>query len=204
DNNNNNNNNRDNESVSSFNGFEVDNSKYMSDLEINNNNNNNNNNININISSNNINFNNSYNMKSELSKMKTYDKYIDHILNDEKGKDKERNDLYFNNNCCKDNNIYLYYPYSILCNNLDLNNNILKKHLLVEHFFKYVLYDFIINYEGICKKYQMASQKIWYTVKYVHVRSKKEVIIYKRRKEKERKKCEKIFHKMTRHVMLLY
>lgn len=129
---------------------------------------------------------------------------IDHILNDEKGKDKERNDLYFNNNCCKDNNIYLYYPYSILCNNLDLNNNILKKHLLVEHFFKYVLYDFIINYEGICKKYQMASQKIWYTVKYVHVRSKKEVIIYKRRKEKERKKCEKIFHKMTRHVMLLY
>ncbi|KNG77030.1 hypothetical protein PFMG_03271 [Plasmodium falciparum IGH-CR14] len=205
DNNNNNNNNRDNESVSSFNGFEVDNSKYMSDLEINNNNNNNNNNnININISSNNINFNNSYNMKIELSKMKTYDKYIDHILNDEKGKDKERNDLYFNNNCCKDNNIYLYYPYSILCNNLDLNNNILKKHLLVEHFFKYVLYDFIINYEGICKKYQMASQKIWYTVKYVHVRSKKEVIIYKRRKEKERKKCEKIFHKMTRHVMLLY
>ncbi|ETW45050.1 hypothetical protein PFNF135_00651 [Plasmodium falciparum NF135/5.C10] len=203
DNNNNNNNNRDNESVSSFNGFEVDNSKYMSDLEINNNNNNNNN-ININISSNNINFNNSYNMKIELSKMKTYDKYIDHILNDEKGKDKERNDLYFNNNCCKDNNIYLYYPYSILCNNLDLNNNILKKHLLVEHFFKYVLYDFIINYEGICKKYQMASQKIWYTVKYVHVRSKKEVIIYKRRKEKERKKCEKIFHKMTRHVMLLY
>ncbi|ETW20555.1 hypothetical protein PFFVO_00607 [Plasmodium falciparum Vietnam Oak-Knoll (FVO)] len=201
-NNNNNNNNRDNESVSSFNGFEVDNSKYMSDLEINNNNNNNN--ININISSNNINFNNSYNMKIELSKMKTYDKYIDHILNDEKGKDKERNDLYFNNNCCKDNNIYLYYPYSILCNNLDLNNNILKKHLLVEHFFKYVLYDFIINYEGICKKYQMASQKIWYTVKYVHVRSKKEVIIYKRRKEKERKKCEKIFHKMTRHVMLLY
>ncbi|SOS76639.1 conserved Plasmodium protein, unknown function [Plasmodium sp. gorilla clade G1] len=202
--NNNNNNNRDNESVSSFNGFEVDNSKYMSDLEINNNNNNNNNNININISSNNINFNNSYNMKIELSKMKTYDKYIDHILNDEKGKDKERNDLYFNNNCCKDNNIYLYYPYSILCNNLDLNNNILKKHLLVEHFFKYVLYDFILNYEGICKKYQMASQKIWYTVKYVHVRSKKEVIIYKRRKEKERKKCEKIFHKMTRHVMLLY
>ncbi|KYO02724.1 hypothetical protein PRSY57_0322400 [Plasmodium reichenowi] len=196
DDNNNNNNNRDIESVSSFNGFEVDNSKHRSDLE--------NNNINININSNNINFNNSYNMKIELSKMKTYDKYIDHILNDEKGKDKERNDLYFNNNCYKDNNIYLYYPYSILCNNLDLNNNILRKHLLVEHFFKYVLYDFILNYEGICKKYQMASEKIWYTVKYVHVRSKKEVIIYKRRKEKERKKCEKIFHKMTRHIMLLY
>ncbi|SOV20975.1 conserved Plasmodium protein, unknown function [Plasmodium sp. DRC-Itaito] len=203
---NNNNNNRDNESVSSFKVDEVDNSKYMSDLEINNNNMNDNN-INININSNNINFNNSYNMKIELSNMKRYDKYIDHILNDEK-KDidkKDRNDdIYLNNNCCKDNNIYLYYPYSILCNNLDLNNNILKKHLLVEHFFKYVLYDFILNYEGICKNYQMASQKIWYTIKYIHVRSEKEVIIYKRRKEKERKKCEKIFHKMTRHVMLLY
>ncbi|SOV74033.1 conserved Plasmodium protein, unknown function [Plasmodium sp. gorilla clade G3] len=209
-NSNNGDNNRDKESVSSFNGYEVDNSKYMGDLEINNNNNNkmNGNNINININSNNMNSNNTYNMKIELCKMKRYDKYIDHILNDEKKnmdeKEKERKDIYINNSCCKDNNIYLYYPYSILCNNFDLNKIILKKHLLVEYFFKYVLYDFILNYEGICKMYQMPSQKIWYTVKYVHVRSKKEVIIFKRRKEKERKKCEKIFHKMTRHIMLLY
>ncbi|EUD67393.1 hypothetical protein C922_02099 [Plasmodium inui San Antonio 1] len=106
------------------------------------------------------------------NKMKTYDEYIHDLLRNQRGgnsKEKRKNPLWKEEKQSKDdNNIYLHYPYSILCNHLEVNKEIIKKHLLVEDFFQYVFYDFIVSYKDICNKHRMIqSKKKCYIIQYI-------------------------------------
>ncbi|KAI4838863.1 hypothetical protein MKS88_002373 [Plasmodium brasilianum] len=148
------------------------------------------------------------NVKNSLNKMDIYDEYIEGLLNRSNVNDcikhkNKNNSTFKNKENNKDNNIYLYYPYSILCNNLDVDKDIIKKHLLVENFFQYVFYDFIVNYKSICRKHRNLTTK-YYIIQYMNVKNKKEYIMEKRKKQKKQKKKENIFHKMLKHILLFH
>ncbi|SBT79241.1 conserved Plasmodium protein, unknown function [Plasmodium malariae] len=148
------------------------------------------------------------NVKDSLKKMDIYDEYIEGLLNRSNVNDCikhkiKNNSTFKNKENNKDNNIYLYYPYSILCNNLDVDKDIIKKHLLVENFFQYVFYDFIVNYKSICRKHRNLTTK-YYIIQYMNVKNKKEYIMEKRKKQKKQKKKENIFHKMLKHILLFH
>ncbi|KJP84895.1 hypothetical protein AK88_05477 [Plasmodium fragile] len=142
------------------------------------------------------------------SKMKTYDEYIHHLLDKQSGgesKEKRTNPLLRGKKySTDDNNIYLHYPYSILCNHLEMNKEIIKKHLIVEDFFQYVFYDFIVSYKDICNKHKIKSKKKCYIIQYIKVKGKREHLLMKRKKKKKKNKYEKILHRMAKHVTFLY
>ncbi|ANQ07775.1 Uncharacterized protein PCOAH_00021730 [Plasmodium coatneyi] len=125
-------------------------------------------------------------------KMETYDEYIHDLLDKQSGansKEKRKNPLWGRENHSKDdNNIYLHYPYSILSNHLEMNKEIIKKHLLVEDFFQYVFYDFIVSYKDICNKHRMKSKKKCYIIQYIKVKGRREHLLIKRKKKKKKKK----------------
>ncbi|CRG99723.1 conserved Plasmodium protein, unknown function [Plasmodium relictum] len=148
-----------------------------------------------------------YNFNISDNNIESCDEYVNNnILNENNTSELSKKNYFMfkKNKYSKDNNIYLHYPYTILCNNIEINKKIIKKHLLVENFFEYVFYDFILNYEFIFNKYNIKSKRKCYTIQYVNVKSKKDHIIEKRKKEIQRKKYEKILHKMAKNVMFLY
>ncbi|CAI7720070.1 conserved Plasmodium protein, unknown function [Plasmodium vivax] len=142
------------------------------------------------------------------SKMKTYDEYIHDLLGEQSEgspEEKRKNPLWRGEKHSKDdNNIYLHYPHSILCNHLEMNKEIIKKHLLVEDFFQYVFYDFIVSYKDICNRQRIRSKKKCYIIQYIKVKGRREHLLIKRKKKKKKNKYEKILHRMAKHVTFLY
>lgn len=103
-----------------------------------------------------------------------------------------------------DQNIYLQYPYSILCDNLEINNKIIRKHVLIEHFFEYVFFDFIVNYEYICNKYSVYPQKKYYIIHYVEHSRRKKKMLKEIKKLKRKNRYKKVIEKMRKHMTLFF
>ncbi|OTN65915.1 Uncharacterized protein PKNOH_S100045300 [Plasmodium knowlesi] len=143
------------------------------------------------------------------SKMRTYDEYIHDLLDKQSGgnsKEKRKSTLWRGEKYSKDdNNIYLHYPYSILSNHLEMNKEIIKKHLLVEDFFQYVFYDFIVSYKHICNKHRMKSKKKCYIIQYIKDSLVMENLGLSTKKNKFNKTAEKdSFQKQQKRLPYIY